>query len=310
MDTNRFFQSTLKIKPIWKLVDFSKKLTLPGFNSIPLFDVLVFFSRALKRGEITNRASSLSFNFFLAIFPGVIFLFTLIPYIPIDNFQEELLELLKEILPSNAYEAAHTTIDDILNQPRGGLLSFGFIITIYFAMNGVIAMIKGFNNSYYEIETRGFVMQHVVALILVIILTTLILTAVSLMIFSGTLLNYLVVKNIVSDSLTITLLEIGKWLIILILLFLSFSFLYYFAPSKKSKFRFISAGSTFATILSINTSLGFAFYVNNFGQYNKLYGSIGTLMVILLWIYFNSIILLAGFDLNASIENAKKKPIN
>ncbi len=310
MNGKRILYGTIKLKPVWKTIDYSKKITFPGLDGLPIYNVIIFFSRAIKGGDITNRASSLSFNFFLAIFPGVIFLFTLIPYIPIDNFQAELLQLLKEILPSNAYEATQSTIDDILNQPRGGLLSFGFIITIYFAMNGVIAMIKGFNNSYYEIETRGFLMQHVVAFILVFILTILLLTAVALIIFSSIALNYFVAKGIIGDTSIIILLEAGKWLIILALLFLCFSFLYYFAPSKKSKFRFISAGSTFATILSISTSLGFAFYVNNFGQYNKLYGSIGTLMVILLWIYFNSIILLAGFDLNASIENAKKKSVN
>jgi membrane protein len=302
----KIIASSLKLKPVNGFINFTKNISLPGFDHIPVFDVILFFGRAIKNGAITTRASSLAFNFFLAIFPGLIFLFTLIPYIPIDSFQEELFRLLKEILPYNAFEATQSTILDIINQPRGGLLSFGFGVTIYFATNGIMAMIKGFNNSYYDIETRSPVMQRIVAFILVIILTLLLMIAVTLIISSSAILNYLVLKGFISDSLTLILLELGKWSIILGLLFFCFSFLYYFAPNKKSKFRFISAGSTLATLLSILTSLGFAFYVNNFGTYNKLYGSIGTLMVILLWIHFNSIILLAGFELNASIDNAKK----
>lgn len=306
----KIYYAFLKFKPFAFLIGKSKILSLPGFDGLPLFDVIKFFGLAIIRGSIPTRASSLAFNFFLAIFPGLIFLFTLIPYIPIDNFQAELLQLLKEILPYNAFEATESTIEDIINRPRGDLLSFGFIIAVYFATNGVMAMITGFNNSYFDIETRSPLMQRVVALILVLILTVLLLTAISLIIFSGAALNYMVSKGFINDSLTIILLEMGKWLIILGLLFFCFSFLYYYAPSKKSKFKFISAGSTLATILSIVTSIGFAYYVNNFGQYNKLYGSIGTLMVIMLWIHFNSIILLAGFDLNASIDNARKTKVN
>ena len=303
----KIYNIILHWKPVVAAIELSKKIVLPGFDGLPLYDVVTFFIKGIQKGSLTTRASSLAFNFFLAIFPGIIFLFSLIPYIPIDNFQDQLLSLMEDMLPYNAFQAMKDTIEDILMHQRGGLLSFGFILTFYFATNGVNAMINAFNSSYYSVETRSPLMQRLVSFVLVFILTFLVLFAIALIVFSGLALDYLVSKGILQDTFTIYLLLIGKWLIIVGLFFFTFSFLYYYGPSRKSKFRFISPGSTLATILSIITSLGFAYYVNNFGQYNKLYGSIGTIVVVLLWLYFNSIILLVGFELNASIRNAKKE---
>ena len=303
----KIYNIILHWKPVVTAIELSKKIVLPGFDGLPLYDVVTFFIKGIQKGSLTTRASSLAFNFFLAIFPGIIFLFSLIPYIPIDNFQDQLLSLMEDMLPYNAFQAMKDTIEDILMHQRGGLLSFGFILTFYFATNGVNAMINAFNSSYYSVETRSPLMQRLVSFVLVFILTFLVLFSIALIVFSGLALDYLVDKGILQDTFTIYLLLIGKWLIIIGLFFFTFSFLYYYGPSRKSKFRFISPGSTLATILSIITSLGFAYYVNNFGQYNKLYGSIGTIVVVLLWLYFNSIILLVGFELNASIRNAKKE---
>ena len=293
--------------PVTIIVNWSKKLILPGFDGLPLYEVVRFFLQGINKGSLTTRASALAFNFFIAIFPGLIFLITLIPYIPIDDFQYQLLMLLKEILPYNAYESIKMTIEDLILRQRGGLLSFGFLLAVYFATNGFNSMITAFNHSYHIAETRTVFMQFIVSLALVFIVTVLVLIAIILIIFSGVTLDYLLDKGILQGSFHVYLLEAGKWLIILSLLFFCFSFMYYIGPSKKSKFRFISAGSTLSTLLSVITSILFAFYVNNFGQYNKLYGSIGTVIVILLWIQFNSLILLIGFELNASILNAKKK---
>jgi membrane protein len=294
------------------LVEISKKLVIPGFDGLPLYDVISFFVTGVRKSSLTTRASALAFNFFLAIFPGLIFLFTLIPYIPIENFQDQLLHLMADILPANAFESLKMTIEDLVTRQRGGLLSFGFILAIYFATNGFSSMITAFNNSYYVAESRSALMQFLVSIFLVFIVTFLVFIAITLIIFSGIMLNYLSEKGILQDSFSIILIMAGKWLVVVSLLFFSFSCIYFIAPSKKSQYRFISAGSTLATILSIITSLGFAYYVNHFGQYNKLYGSIGTIIVILLWIQFNSFILLIGFELNASIKNAKScmKTIN
>jgi membrane protein len=306
---NKIKSKIVASAPIQFVLGLSKKIVIPGFEGMPLFDVSSFFVNGIQNGYLTTRASSLAFKFFLAIFPGIIFLITLIPYIPIENFQSELLILLKDILPKNAYEATRGTFEDLVKHQRGDLLSFGFLFALFLATDGIHAMINTFNTSIQVKETRSAWKIRLISLALVVILTVLILLAITLIVFSEQALSYLQSKELIKDSLSIFLLLAGKWLIILGLFFFAFSFLFFLGPDKKLKWRFISAGSSFATILSILASLCFSFYVNQFGNYNKLYGSIGTLIVIMLWIYFNAIIILLGFELNASIHSAKRKNI-
>ncbi|MCX6257259.1 MAG: YihY/virulence factor BrkB family protein [Bacteroidia bacterium] len=283
----------------------SKHITLPGFEKVPLYNVTVIFFRGLWEGAISTRASSIAFNFFIALFPAIIFFFTLIPFISSIDFQFEILALLKSILPVNAYIIIKDTLEDIITNRRGSLLSFGFVAALYFSTSGLSSMIDAFNNSYHIQKTRSWMSQRLLSIVLTIILTILITTAVILMVFSETVINYLVHMHVLEVGRTYYLLIFGKWVIILALLFFAISILYYFAPVKKDKWRFISAGSTLATLLTIATSVGFSYYINNFGNYNKLYGSIGTILVLLVWMYFNSLVLLIGFELNVSIQNAK-----
>lgn len=272
---------------------------------MPIYNVADFFVTGIQRGSIVMRAQSLAFSFFLAIFPATIFLFSVIPYIPFGGFQEQLLELIRSVLPSNAYASARSTIEDIIKIQHGGLLSFGFLTALYFTTNGFMTLMRGFNASYHSVELRSPWKQRYVALILTFILSVLVFAATTLIIGSEGATKYLVHNSILKTKTQVALLLIGKWAIVLSLFFFGISFLYYYAPSKKKAWRFVSPGSTFASILSILVSTGFAYFVNNFGNYNKIYGSIGTLIVIMLWIYFNSLILILGFELNASIENAK-----
>ena len=264
--------------------------------------LLKIFFRGIQKGNLTSRASSTAFNFFLAVFPSIIFLFTLIPYIPIDNFQDQLMDLLKEFMPRSAFEATESTLEDIIKHQNGGLLSVGFIAALYFSTNGFNALIEAFNQSYHNTETRSFMMQRLISVLLVFILTLLIVIAISLIIISEIALH----KIFQRDFLASFMIQMGRGVIIFALFFFLISFTYFLGPSKKTRWKFFNPGSLLATILSILTSVGFAFYVNNFGQYNKLYGSIGTLIVVLLWIYFNSFVLLIGFELNASINTAKQ----
>lgn len=293
----------LKLPIISTIIEKLKKLVLPGFEGVPLFDVLVFFVRGLQNGDLTNRSAGLAFNFFLAIFPSIIFLFTLIPYIPIENFQEQLLGLMKGVMPKSAFEATESTIEDIIKNQRGSLLSIGFLSALFFSTNGFNSMIRAFNLTYHSVESRKPLMQRLISFLLVIIVFLLLVVAIGLTVYSELILN----KLPFGDNLTSFLIKFGRVVILFALFLCTVSFIYYLAPAKKSGWKFISVGSTFTTLLSILASVGFAFYVNNFGQYNKLYGSIGTLIVVLLWIYFNSIILLLGFELNASIHGAKKQ---
>ena len=289
-------------KPVFFLAETAKKIVLPGFEKVPLYNVMKFFFQGIQKGAITSRASAVAYSFFLGIFPSIIFLFTLIPYVPIDNFQQQLMQLLSELMPKAAYESTQSTLEEIITHQNSGLLSFGFIAALYFSTNGFAAMISAFNNTYHEIETRTWLMQRMVSLLLVLIITVLLITAIGLIIFSELALN----KMFEQGAFSYFLLRTGRWIILFMLCFCMISFMYYLGPAKKVKWRFISAGSTLATFLSIVTSIGFTYYVNHFGKYNKLYGSIGTLIIIMLWIYFNALTILIGFELNASIDNAKK----
>ena len=290
--------------PIVFLVELTKKLVLPGFDGLSLYEVITFFIESLRKGVILIRASSLAFNYMLAIFPAIIFLFTLLAYLPIDNFQEELLILLRDILPHNAYESVRSTVEDLVSERRGSLLSFGFIVALFFSSNGVNSMINAFNTTY-KTRSRSAITQRLIAAGLTVILSSLLITAISLIIFSEIAMDFLIARGIMDIDITYVLLIIGKWITIIALIFCAISFLYYLGPAKDTRWKFITPGSTLATVLTIVTSLGFSYFVNNFGHYNKVYGSIGTLMVIMLWLHFNSVILLIGFELNASIDKAK-----
>ena len=293
----------VKFKPAHKTFKASKSIILPGFEGLSLYLVSKFFFQGIRNGALNMRATSLAFSFFLALFPSVIFLFTLIPYIPIDHFQDELFNLMKSLLPQSAFEATEETIIDIIKTPRGGLLSFGFISALYFSTNGFNAMINAFNETYHQIETRSPIMQRLVSLLIVIVTTLLLLTAIALIIGTQLLFQQFIKK----DNVEYYLIFYGQWLILLALCYSFISFNYFMGPKNSRGWRFFSAGSFFATILTIITSVIFAYYVNNFGNYNKLYGSIGTLIVIMLWLYINSLILLLGFDLNVSINRAKQE---
>lgn len=304
--TIKLIRKIIKIKPALKFIKATRKIILPGFEGLSLYVVSKIFFKGLKDGAINMRASSLAFSFFLALFPSIIFLFTLIPYIPIDSFKENLFELLQQLMPSNAFKAAEETIADIINNQRGSLLSIGFFTALYFSTNGFNAMINAFNESYHSFETRKPLFQRLVALLMVFISVTLISTAIGLIVFTELVFN----TADLGHGFTYYLLLGGKWGTLILLCFAFISFNYYLGPKRKKDWKFFSVGSMFATILTVVTSIAFSYYVNNFGNYNKLYGSIGTLIVIMLWLYINSLILLLGFDLNASVRAAKKQQEN
>jgi len=291
---------------IYFLIQMSKKIKLNSFYNLSLYDILFFFYKGVKQGAITTRASSLAFNFFLAFFPSIIVLFTLIPYIPIVDLQETLMELISTILPPHTNEIAFSTIYDIINNPRSGLLSIGFVLTIFFATNGVNSLIEAFNSSYHINESRSIVQQRLLSLGITFLLSCILMITILLIMFSKTVVNYLIATEIIENK-SIEYILFGKWMVIIIMLFIGISIIYHFGPTIKKKFKLFTPGSIISTCLIIVTSSLFNYYISNFAEYNKVYGSIGTLIIILLWMYINSIILLIGFELNASIFNAKKQ---
>lgn len=280
------------------------KLVLPGFDGIPISQVITFVLKGFRKGVLVTRASSIAFNLLMAFLPASIFLFTLIPFIPVHNFQKELIRLFENILPSNAFNYLETTIIDIVTRKSRVLLIFMFLATILFSTNGIHAIIHSFVVSAHSFKTRSWIHQRKISLLLLTIVIFMTFAGGILLIYEKVAVNRLVEYHIIKRTLVIDILIFLKWMIIVLLVFLTISFLYYYAPAKRTGFRFVSAGSTLATFLFIITSLGFSAYVNKFGQYNKLYGSIGTLMVILIWLYLNSIAILIGFELNVSIRSA------
>ena len=289
-----------------KLLNFTKKIRPIGLSGLSIYDISSFFYKGLIEGAITTRASSLAFNFFLAFFPAIIVLFTLIPYIPVDGFQETLMDILMNILPPSTNEITLETLDDIINNQRGGLLSLGFVLAIYFSTNGINSLIEAFNASYHISKTESILKQRFLSLIITFTLTIILIFTIALIIFGQFIINYLMEYEFINSNEKI-LFNLAKWFILISMLFLGISTIFNLGPSLKNKWRTFSPGAIFSTVFIIVTSLGFTYYIDNFGQYNKIYGSIGTLIIILLWIYFNAIILLTGFEINASIINAKKK---
>lgn len=290
-----------------KFASFLKRIVLPGFDGVSMYEILSFFFKGIYEGSLNMRASAVAFNFFLALFPSIIFLFTIIPYIPIDGFHEMLFATLQDILPVSTYEAVKTTAEDIILQPRGGLLSLGFVLATFFSTSGINSLIEAFNQTYHSIEVRSYFKQQFISLVLVLILSCMVIIGIGLLITGDALIHYIINAGSFDSGVEVLALQISKFIIVIIIFFFSISFLYYLGPSRKQHFRFISAGATLSTLLLILLSLGFNYYISNFSRYNTLYGSIGTLIIVMLWIYFVSFVILIGFELNVSIKGVIKK---
>ncbi len=288
------------------LIECTKYIAFPGFRPLSMYTVAVFFFGELKQGTMANKASSLAYNFMLALFPATIFLFTLIPYIPIRHFQDQLLNLLAQVLPENAFDALQDTITDIVKKQNGKLFSFGFLTTLFFATNGVNTLMQAFNKSSLIAETRSYLRRRWVALVLTVVISFSLLIAVTIMIVGHKILHFLQHQFNSEAHGWFLVISILRWIVVIVIFFVTVSLLYRYGPAHKQRWKFLSPGSVLATALAILTSLGFTYYINNFSSYNKIYGSIGTLIVMMIWLYLNSLIILIGFELNASVELGKR----
>ena len=284
----------------------TKRIVLPGFHGIPLYDVGLFFIKGAQKSSISMRANAITYSFIIAFVPAIIFLFTLIPYIPIADLSQNVMLSLKETLPSAAYQAIYKTIEDILTREQGGLLSLSFLISIYFASSGIIAIMNAFNHSSHSIETRNAIQKFLVSLLLVFILAINIIISAGAMAVTSYIFYFMEDKGMISDNFTLFLLNAGQWIIILLTSLISFSCIFYLAPAKRGSFPFFSAGSVLASLLSVISFKIFVIFIENFSSVNTFYGSLGTLIVILMWINLTALMLLIGFELNASIYEAKK----
>ncbi len=284
----------------------TKLIKLPFFEGLSLYDVLSFFFTGIQQGAVSTRAGSISFSFFMALFPGVIFLFTLIPFVPISGFQEEIFQLLRDIMPPNSYELAESTIIDIVSIKRGDLLWITLITTLIFATNGTLSLISNFSITFHNIEFKGFWGQYLSAILLTLALSFLLILSLALVSLGENFFDWLVERSYL-QRFAADLLQFGRTIVLIFTVLLSISLLYNYGPTKVKHWRFISPGSLLATFFIVISSVAFGIYVTNFAQYNKLYGSIGTLLIIMLWIYINAIGLIIGFELNVSIAGARNK---
>lgn len=289
-----------------QLVAYTKRIYVPGLEGMPLYELLEMYSFGIFKGALSSRASGISYSFFMAVFPFLLFILTLIPYIPIDGFQENLMQIFSELLPPKTFDAVSDVLQDIAKNKYGGLMSFGFLTSIILMTNGVNAILGAFEYSIHVEEFRNVIKQYFISMGTSLVMSLLLIITVVVTIVLEFGLAKIEAKGWISTDVAWWLSHL-RYLFFTILIFCSVSILNYIGATGNHKKQFFSAGSVLTTILYLLTFYLFGIYVVKFSKYNELYGSIGTLLVLMLFIWINSIILLLGFELNASLNQLKKK---
>lgn len=254
--------------------------------------------------DIDQRAASVSYSFLLAVFPGVIFLFTLIPYIPIENLNGLIMEFLRDAMPKGIYENTAHTIDDIVSRRRSDVLSFGFFFTVFAATNGMMALMRAFNMALQVREKRSYLKARFIALFLTLLLIVVLISAILILIVGTIIIDFLFSKGLLNENFNFYLLQIVRYGGIFLIFYMGICAIYYFAPAVHKRLRFFNFGALIASILGILVTNLFSFYLANFNSYNKLYGSIGTLIALMVWVYLIALILILGFEINISVRDA------
>lgn len=296
---------TIRSLPVLKqILDWSKRTAIPGFRGVPIYDIVVFIYNETQRDNITTRANAIAFSLFLALFPALISVFTLLPLMPFTADYVELLSTsLEDILPSDAHAYFIDLINGIASVNREGLFSFGFILAIFFASSGVLTLMDGFDKSSNHVDlykNRNYFRKRFVAINLMILLAVVLILSFVLVIVGNILIDTLV-STLDMASWIDFVLSVLRWFIAILVVYTSITLIYRYGPSLRKRISYINPGSILATILSLTTSLAFAYFVNNFGRYNEIYGSIGALIVIMIWLQINAFVILIGYELNASI---------
>ncbi|WP_370480209.1 YihY/virulence factor BrkB family protein [Tamlana flava] len=302
-----------KIPIVNVLVRFFKKIKLPGLEGLSFYDLLELYITGIVRGALTTRASAIAFSFFTAIFPFLLFVLFIIPYVPIDDFKIEFLQFLESFLPPNTSDFFFENIFENIDQSqRGGLLSSVFVLSLLLMANGVNAVFSGFENSYHEQLTRNIFRQYLYALGIALILAFLLILTIAVLGYFQLyvvqeLLNALENRGYEIDVQNVFWADVAKYIFFVLMVYLATSILYYFGTHEGRHSRFFSVGALFTTLLIMLTSYLFGVYIENFSQYNKLYGSIGALLILLFYLWLNSNILLLGYELNASLNKLRKR---
>ena len=290
------------MNPVKYLVRKSKKWIPPGFGDHSLYEVTRYFVNGFSVPDFTEKAAAVSYNFIMAIPPTCLFIFTLIPVLPFvsrHGLKHQLHGLITDIIPSKVYNKSIVDfIDSFIDGSKIGLISFTFFLSLFFASNAVMGLMRSFNKDHVGFKKIKGLKKRGRALMLTIILFGLLVVCLSLLLMQNTLLDMLGISNKHVRLIII----FGKWIFIIALIFYSYAFIYKYAPSTKKKWQLFSPGAVIATLLSILVTIVFTTFVNNFGRYNILYGSIGTIMVIMSMIFINSMVVILGFEFNLSIN--------
>lgn len=298
-------EKEIDIPVIRDLVRLSKKIKLPGLGEFSLYNLLDIYGTGIVKGSFSPRASSIAYSFFLALFPFLLLLLNLIPYIPIDGFQTRFLIFIEALLPAQTTQFFYPIIADIAVNPRAGLLSFVFFLSIFLSTNGVNAIFSAFEYSFHVTINRTFFKQYFVALVVSIFLALLLLTMVGVILYGEYIIRDLQSRAYIENDLF--WISFFQFLVFTIMIYVVISTLYYFGTKEGKSSRFFSIGALVTTVLFILTTYFFGVYINNFSNYNELYGSIGALLILMLYIWINANLLLLGFEFNISIKRLKEK---
>jgi membrane protein len=293
-----------KIPVLRNIVKPLQMIKLPWLQGLSLYDLLELYGLGIAEGALSYRAGAIAFSFFMALFPFALFILNLIPYIPIEGFQQDFLEFVADSVPPSTYDAIASIINDILNNSHSGLLSSGFIMAIFLMANGLNAILGGFETSHHVIIKRGFFSQYFVALGISLVLSLLLLITVAMIVVFEVFIQKTIIQDVLSDR--IPLIIIGRYVFVILMILITSSILFKFGIKHDKNRSFVSIGSVFTTILIIISSYGFGIWVIKFSKYNQLYGSIGTLLIMMFYIWINCMILLLGFELDAAINKLKR----
>ncbi|WP_026706391.1 YihY/virulence factor BrkB family protein [Flavobacterium soli] len=294
-----------KIPVARNLMYFTKHIKLPWLEGLSFYDLLELYGIGIAQGAISYRAGAIAFSFFMALFPFALFILNLIPFIPIEGFKEDFLRFVEESVPPNTFEAISSIIQDITNNSYGDLLSSGFILSSFLMANGLNAILGGFENSHHVLIKRGFFRQYFVALAMSLLLTFLLIFTVATIVIFEVFIQKIKIQDVFNDNIQIIV--IGRYVFFMLMILVTTSILFKFGTKETKKNSFISIGSVFTTVLIILSSYAFGIWVVRFSKYNELYGSIGTLLIMMFYIWLNCMILLLGFELNATINRLKRR---
>jgi len=289
-----------------RTITWSKQLILPGFEGFSLYEISRFFFNALFQGHLITRASAIAFKLFMAFFPAVIVLLTLIPYIPIADFQARLLSTFEEMMPWEVFLFIESTLTDLLVKKHGTLLSISFVVGIYLASNSIDAILEGFSSSTNNTKWHTAFKQRMLSMGLLLALTVLTVLTIPVLALGGIIIGKLDAIRFFDNELQVFAVWAIKWVVSILLVMISVSLLYAAGDPSAKRFKTFTPGSLLAVFLILIISQGLAFVFGNITDYNALYGSIGAILAVQVWIYFNMIALLIGYELNSSIARARR----